>query len=312
MSDNESITSGGAPSGRPTEVTSEQMSEWKSILKPSKIHKADQARISQLSIITVLSERLGKLRRIDLTITEDRKFLLIKEEADEALSKAKHLNNSFISALTDQDPNNIKHPVFKADQDTYQDVLDSMYISLMEYDDLLNNTEGLRTAAAPVAADPTLITILDQLRQSTQLGIDSQTASAATAATNASALAAALDKLGDASQVLKPSQPHFNPQGNLEDYLRYKDWRRQFDLFIKRVPEDSWEDKSEWLKNSVKGKAFLLISSCSDDEAGYKGALVILDDKYKKTDYIREAMFDYIHNFKVPSPGKITNLKKLY
>merc|ERR1712030_187172 len=154
-------------------------------------------------------------------------------------------------------------------------------------------------------------TILDQLQKNNQLSINAQAAataaavdSAATANTNATALAAALDKLGDASQVLKPSQPHFNPQGNLEDFLRFKDWRRQFDLFIKRVPEDNWADKSEWLKNSVKGKAFLLISSCSDDEAGYKSALVILDDKYKKTDYIREAMFDYIHNFKVPSPGK--------
>merc|ERR1711888_534901 len=124
------------------------------------------------------------------------------------------------------------------------------------------------------------------------------------AATNQAALATALDKLGNASSVLKPSQPHFNPQGNLEDYLRYKDWRRQFNLFIKRVPVDNWAEKSEWLKNSVKGKAFLLISSCSDDEAGYNSALVILDDKYKKTEYIREAMFDYIHNFKVPSPGK--------
>merc|ERR1712030_209597 len=106
-------TGGSGSGGAPAEVTSEQITEWKTILKPSKIHKADQARIAQLSIITVLSERLGKLRRADLTITEDRKFLLIKQEADEALSKAKHLNNSFISALTDQDPDNIKHPVFK-------------------------------------------------------------------------------------------------------------------------------------------------------------------------------------------------------
>ena len=144
----------GARSGdAPVEFTSQQLTEWKAILKSAKIHKVDQARGSQLSIIAVLSGRLGKLKRIDLTITEDRKFLLIKEEADEALTKAKHLNNSFISALTDQDPNNIKNPIFKADQKTYQDVLDSLYIDLMEYNDLLNKTEDLRTAADPVAAD---------------------------------------------------------------------------------------------------------------------------------------------------------------
>ena len=30
----------------------------------------------------------------------------------------------------------------------------------------------------------------------------------------------------------------------------------------------------------------------------------MLDTKYQQTNYIREAMFDYIYNFKVPSPGK--------
>ena len=104
-------------------------------------------------------------------------------------------------------------------------------------------------------------------------------------------MTAALDKVGNASTVLKPSQPHFTPQGNLEDYLRYKDWRRQFNLFIKRVPNDKWSEKSEWLKSSVKGKAYLLITSCADTQAGYQAALTLLDNKYQQTDYIREAMF---------------------
>ena len=195
----------------------------------------------------------------------------------------------------------------------------------MDYDDLLNKTEGLRAAAAPAPADPTLITILDALQKSTQVGIDgqaasaaaaadsaataaanqaaltaalnSQAASAATTAANQVALTTALDKVGNASSVLKPSQPHFNPQGNLEDYLRYKDWRRQFNLFIKRVPDGKWAEKSEWLKNSVKGKAYLLITSCADDQTGYEGALTLLDKKYQQTDYIREALFEFIHNF---------------
>ena len=154
----------------------------------------------------------------------------------------------------------------------------------MDYDDLLNKTEGLRAAAAPAPADPTLITILDALQKSTQLGIDSQAAAAVTSAANQAALTTALDKVGNASTVLKPSQPHFNPQGNLEDYLRYKDWRRQFNLFIKRVPDGKWAEKSEWLKSSVKGKAYLLITSCADNQAGYEGALTLLDNKYQQTD----------------------------
>ena len=34
---------GAGSGGAPAEITSEQMTEWKTILKPSKIHKADQA-----------------------------------------------------------------------------------------------------------------------------------------------------------------------------------------------------------------------------------------------------------------------------
>ena len=118
----------------------------------------------------------------------------------------------------------------------------------------------------PAAAeDVRLIDILSALQKSTQVGIDNQAASAATTAANQAALATALDKVGNASSILKPSQPQFNPQGNLEDYLRYKDWRRQFNLFIKRVPDGKWAEKSEWLKNSVKVKAYLLITSCTDN-----------------------------------------------
>ena len=95
-----------------------------------------------------------------------------------------------------------------------------------KYLELLEATEGLEAAALPPPADPSLLTILDAYQKSAQLGVDNQ-----------AALATALDKLGNASSVLKPTQPQFNPQGNLEDYLRYKDWRRQFNLFIKRVPD---------------------------------------------------------------------------
>ena len=146
-------------------------------------------------------------------------------------------------------------------------------------------------------SDPKLVTILDRLEKSTQ---KSQAAFIASQA----AFAAAIDKIANASYVLKPTQPHFNPHGNIEDYWKYKDWRRQFNLFIKRVPNDKWDKKSEWLKNSVKGKAFLLISSCSDDQEGYEGALALLDKKYQQTDYIREAMFEFLYSFKIQTAGK--------
>ena len=45
----------------PLEITEEHRTEWKSILEHAKIHKAHQARISQLAYITVLINCLGKL-----------------------------------------------------------------------------------------------------------------------------------------------------------------------------------------------------------------------------------------------------------
>ena len=82
--------SGPRSGGAPVEFTSQQITEWKAILKPGKIQKAEQARVSQLSLVTVLSEQLENLPKEHLTVTEDRKFQLIKQEADEVLTKAKH------------------------------------------------------------------------------------------------------------------------------------------------------------------------------------------------------------------------------
>ena len=117
--------SGARSGGAPVEFTSQQITEWKAILKPNKIHKADQARVVQLACISVLIKRIERLPRTDITKKESRKFLTIEKEAEEALGKAKLLNKSFISAITEQDTENPNNPVFEADQVNFQDVLDS-------------------------------------------------------------------------------------------------------------------------------------------------------------------------------------------
>ena len=94
---------------------------------------------------------------------------------------------------------------------------------------LLDDEDGLAPEASSSATDPYLLTILAELQKSAQLGISNQQAIVANQAASVAgqaALATALNKVGDSASVLKPSQPHFNPQGNLEDYLRYKNWRR--------------------------------------------------------------------------------------
>ena len=56
-------SSGGIPSGRSTVITSELRTDWKTILKTTKVNKAHQARLSQLAIITVLVKRLGNFQK---------------------------------------------------------------------------------------------------------------------------------------------------------------------------------------------------------------------------------------------------------
>ena len=67
-------TSPGTPSGKSTGITPEHRTEWKAILKATKINKAHQARLSQLAIITVLVKRLGKLPKTEIQISHSRRF----------------------------------------------------------------------------------------------------------------------------------------------------------------------------------------------------------------------------------------------
>ena len=160
-------TSPGTPSGKSTEITPEHRTEWKAILKHTKINKAHQARIAQLACLTVLIDRIERLPKKDIKINHSRKFHSIETEADEALGKAKLLNKTFIAAITEQDIYTVRNPVFKADQVIFQDVLDSLFDKLMDYNDLLDNVEGLRAEALPVPADPSLLTILDAMQKKT-------------------------------------------------------------------------------------------------------------------------------------------------
>ena len=218
MSDSEpdtGATSPGTPPKKSIEITSEHRTEWKAILKHTKIHKVDQTRIAQLAFATNIKSRIQKLPRESLTTPHKRRFQVIKSEADEILSKANHLNKAFISTLLDQNSEILMNAVYLNDQERYYDALSSLEQELDNYSELLKAVEEPPLGPAPAPVDPTLINILDALQKSTQLGIDGQAAAAVTSATNQAALTTALDKLGDASSVLKPSQPHFSPQGNL-------------------------------------------------------------------------------------------------
>ena len=69
--DDEGTTSGGTPS----EITAEHRTDWQTILKVTKIHKADQSRISQLAFATNIKIRIQKLPQENLTAPHVRSFI---------------------------------------------------------------------------------------------------------------------------------------------------------------------------------------------------------------------------------------------
>ena len=77
MSDSEGetgATSPGTPSGKSTEITPEQRTEWENIFGHVKINKAHQARITQLACITVLIDCIEKLPKKEIKVNHSRKF----------------------------------------------------------------------------------------------------------------------------------------------------------------------------------------------------------------------------------------------
>ena len=125
-----------------TEITPEHRTEWKTILEHAKIHKADQARIAQLAFATNIINRIGKLPQENLTTSHFRRFEVLKSEADDILSKANHLNKTFITALLDQNSDIVDNPVYISDQENFYEALATLEEELDKYLLLLAAVEG--------------------------------------------------------------------------------------------------------------------------------------------------------------------------
>ena len=107
----------------PSEITEEHRTEWTKINKHAKIDKAHQARLAQLAFTTNIKKHIEKLPQENLTASHFRRFQLIKSESDDILSKANHLNKTYITALLDQDPHIIDNPIYTSDQGNFYEAL---------------------------------------------------------------------------------------------------------------------------------------------------------------------------------------------
>ena len=119
-----------------------------------------------------------------------------------------------------------------------------------------------------------------------------------------SQLSSAIDKFSTASTSLKIDQPLFKPVGSYEDFMKFKEWKRHYGIFIKRIGDDKWDEKLNWLKASVFRQAANIIFACAATQAGYDEAIQLLKEKYENIDVVREAYIEWVHTFKVVNVGK--------
>ena len=59
------------------------------------------------------------------------------------------------------------------------------------------------------------------------------------------------------NQAPKMIQPKFTPSGTIQDYRLFREWLNNFELFIRDICDH--RDKLQWLRISVKNKAFDLL-----------------------------------------------------
>merc|ERR1712237_54175 len=197
-----------------------------------------------------------------------------------------------------------------ADQLAFNTYVEKMEKSIRDYTTKLTNA-GLSVLGAQALADPNLIQVLNELvkgRDQTNILFQKQHAQniqVNSQITQAhSQLSSAIDKFSAASTSLKIDQPLFKPVGSYEDFMKFKEWKRHYDIFVKRIGDDKWDEKLNWLKPSVFGQAANIIFACAATQAGYDEAIQLLKEKYENIDVVREAYIEWVHTFKVVNVGK--------
>ena len=163
-----------------------------------------------------------------------RRFEVLDRKADILVETLDKLNNLFIVEAMQLSATIQGDQDFMADQDGIQKVRDDLIDHVVEFQDKLEDSEfvvpGPEVDDSIPASDPTLVRILEESQQQAKAmtaAIEKITSDqTAASAKSSEELAKALETLGKSSSNIKPTQPHFSPKNTLEDYLKYRDFKK--------------------------------------------------------------------------------------
>ena len=272
-----------------------QKTQWEEGIKLRGVRKAINTRSLYFNKLVHWKAKIDELPAEDPAPDTLMLFNELRDKITRDLSLYSNENDFMYLELVPKYELIASNEYYVADQVSFNTCIENVEKSIRDYTTILTNA-GLIIDASIFSSDPNLIKVLGELvkgREQTNtmfqkqhaqnISINDQMTQAQTQMTTA------IEKLSVASTSLKIDQPLFKPVGSYEDFMKWKEWKRHFDIFIKRIADDKWDEKLNWLKASVFGQAANLIFACASTEAGYEEAIRLLKEKYENVDLVREA-----------------------
>ena len=264
--------------------------------------KINAAYIKRNAVIMDMNSTVSFINQLNRDNPKTRQFLTFEKEAETLLIKVKHENNLFIQLLLSAAPDISSDVSFTQDQNSFRSTTLACINSLDDFRTLLElknlvptitEQQATATAAATTSAD--VASLIQHLSKNLTTLTDLGKKQAVTSKQHVEALAS--------SKGPKPTQPHFEPKGDAQDYLNYKNFLNKFEYFVKSVSDK--KDKLQWLMSSVQGDAFESIKNFTLDDNNYDAAILKLEKKYLNNEKIQQTIFRLIYQYSNPSPDKL-------
>ena len=266
--------------------------------------KINAAYIKRNAVVMDMNSTVGFINQLNRDNPKTRQFLTFEKEAETLLIKVKHENNLFIQLLLSAAPDISSDVSFTQDQNSFRSTTLACINSLDDFRTLLESknlvptiTEQQATATAAATTSADVASLIQHLSKNLTTLTDLGKKQALTSKQHVEALAS--------SKGPKPTQPHFEPKGDAQDYLNYKNFLNKFEYFVKSVSDK--KDKLQWLMSSVQGDVFESIKNFTLDDNNYDAAILKLEKKYLNNDKIQQTIFGLIYHYSNPSPDKLFN-----
>ena len=263
--------------------------------------KINAAHIRRNAVLLDLNSALRSIRQLDKENPKVRIFLNLEKEVESLLSKVKSENNMMVQLMLSASSDVSSDSNFTTDQSS---VNSATLVAIQTVDDFrtileekglvptLQEEQAAATAGGAVSGD--FSDVMKQLSKNLLTLTEIGKQQADSGKKQAEALQSAKGP--------KPVQPIFSPKGDLGDYLNFKNFKDNFNYFVRNVPEN--KDKLKWLMSSVKGDAYEQIKGLSLENNNFDIAVTKLERKYMSREKILKAIFTSIYQYKNANPDK--------